>query len=210
MDFESDAEYLPTRESLLSRLRNWDDETSWKEFFETYWKMIYRVARRSGFGDAEAQDIVQETIISVAKALPQFKYDPSRGSFKSWLLKLTRSRITDHFRRKHYHRAGQQLPREESLSSSVLAEQAGPEAADLDKLWDEEWRQNIMNNAIERVKLLVSPRRYQMFHSHVVQGVSARQVAERLNANLAEVYISKYKVSALLKKQIKDLEKSLS
>lgn len=210
MDAEADVEYLPTRESLLSRLRNWDDETSWKDFFETYWKMIYRVARRSGFGDTEAQDIVQETIISVAKALPQFKYDPSIGSFKSWLLQITRSRINDHFRKKHYHRAGQQLPREEALSTSVMEAQAAPEPRKLDTVWNEEWLQNIMDKAIERVKLLVSPKRYQMFYLHGLKGLPARQVAERLNANLAEVYIAKYKVSALLKKEIKALEESLA
>src|SRR5260221_282977 len=91
--------YLPTRESLLIRLRNWGDEASWKDFFETYWKLIYSVARRTGMNDVEAQDVVQETIITVVRKLPEFKYDPAIGSFKGWLLTLTRSRIQDQFRR---------------------------------------------------------------------------------------------------------------
>src|SRR5262245_26880462 len=55
-------EFIPTRVSLLHRLKNWDDQESWKIFFETYWKLLYSVARRSGLAEAEAQDIVQETI----------------------------------------------------------------------------------------------------------------------------------------------------
>src|SRR5688572_618544 len=34
-------EFIPTRQSLLSRLRDWDDRESWNDFFETYWKLIY-------------------------------------------------------------------------------------------------------------------------------------------------------------------------
>src|SRR5215510_11588728 len=37
-----------TRTSLLSRLRNVDDDASWRTFFDTYWRLIYNVARKSG------------------------------------------------------------------------------------------------------------------------------------------------------------------
>src|SRR5262245_37419305 len=49
---------IPTRQSLLVRLKDWDDSTSWKDFFDTYWKLIYGVARKAGLTDAEAQDVV--------------------------------------------------------------------------------------------------------------------------------------------------------
>src|SRR5262245_3171643 len=77
---------LPTRWSLLSRLKNWDDQESWQEFFDTYWRLIYSVAVKAGLSDVEAQDVVQETVITVAKKLEQFKTDPAHGSFKGWLL----------------------------------------------------------------------------------------------------------------------------
>ncbi len=47
-------EFLPTRKSLLSRLKNWDDSQSWREFFDTYWSLIYGVAIKGGLSDAEA------------------------------------------------------------------------------------------------------------------------------------------------------------
>src|SRR6266581_2625572 len=92
-------ELIPTRRSLLSRLKDWDDQASWKDFFDTYWKLVYGVAIKSGLTDAEAQDVVQETVLSVAKKMQAFKYDPAVGSFKSWLLLITRRRITDHLRK---------------------------------------------------------------------------------------------------------------
>src|SRR5215475_2900811 len=94
------TDFLPTRRSLLSRLKSCDDQTGWQEFFETYWRLIYGVAIKAGLNDAEAQDAVQETVITVAKNLEQFKTDPAHGSFKGWLLHTTRWRIADQFRKR--------------------------------------------------------------------------------------------------------------
>ncbi|MBM3833633.1 MAG: sigma-70 family RNA polymerase sigma factor [Verrucomicrobia bacterium] len=66
---ENPDEFIPTRRSLLSRLKDWDDQESWKEFFNTYWKLIYGVAIKSGLTDAEAPDVVQDAIISIAKKM---------------------------------------------------------------------------------------------------------------------------------------------
>src|SRR6185369_2920245 len=78
-------ERLPTRQSLLSRLKDWNDQEGWKEFFDTYWQLIYNAAVRTGLTDSEAQDVVQETLIEVATHMPGFHYDPAIGSFKGWL-----------------------------------------------------------------------------------------------------------------------------
>src|SRR2546426_12491692 len=84
---------IPTRATLLQRLKDWQDQPSWQEFFDTYWRLIYGVARKAGLTESEAEDVVQETMFSVAKHMPSFKYDPAIGSFKGWLLTLTRWRI---------------------------------------------------------------------------------------------------------------------
>src|SRR5438093_1514906 len=138
MSTESD-QFIPTRASLLTRLKNWDDQEGWKRFFDTYWKLIYSVARKAGLADAAAQDVVQETILSVAKQMPKFKYDPSVGSFKGWLAQLTRRRIIDHLRKRHYQSHGQQFRKEETLSTSIAEAQPDPAAVDLESMWDEEW-----------------------------------------------------------------------
>src|ERR1044071_5376088 len=89
---------LPTRRSLLSRWKRWDDQEGWQEFFETYWKLIYTVALHAGLRESEAEEVVQDTIVSVARQMPNFKYDETRGSFKSWLFLITHPRIPSHLR----------------------------------------------------------------------------------------------------------------
>src|SRR5882672_11924525 len=85
---------LPTRRSLLGRLTDLQDQTAWREFFDSYWRLIYNVARSAGLDDPEAQDVVQNTFIYLSRRMPNFRYDPARGAFKSWLRVVTRSRIS--------------------------------------------------------------------------------------------------------------------
>ena len=92
--------WIPTRESLLSRIKRWDDQESWRDFFNTYWKLIYRAAIKAGLSDAEAQEVVQETVMVVAKKMEHFKYDPAKDSFKGWLLYLTRKQIAMQYRKR--------------------------------------------------------------------------------------------------------------
>src|SRR5258705_13383196 len=82
-------EFIPTRQSLLERLKRWDDQESWRDFFDTYWRLIYGAAVKSGLNDAEAQDVVQDTVIIVAKKMEAFKYDPEGDSLKGWLFYLS-------------------------------------------------------------------------------------------------------------------------
>jgi RNA polymerase sigma-70 factor (ECF subfamily) len=195
---------------LLSRLRNWDDQQSWQRFFELYWKLIYSVARKAGLSDPEAQDVVQETIISVARHMPSFRYDPELGSFKAWLMQLTRWRIMDELRKKQYESGGKRRPREQTLGSAVIEMHAGTSDGQLEALWNEEWNQHMLETAISKVKKQVSAAQFQMFHLHVVKQMPAKDVAKRLKAKLAEVYFAKYKVGRLVQKQIKLLENNLT
>lgn len=201
-------ELIPTRETLLSRLRDLGDDSSWREFFETYWRLIYNVARKSGFSDAAAQDIVQETFVTLSRHMPEFHYKPQVGSFKSWLLQITRSRMIDALRRKTSRQGDEFIPREEALSTSLLESQSTDPG--LEAVWDEEWRTHLLEKAIERVKQTADARQFQMFHLHVVKNVPALQVARRLGAKLPEVYFAKYKISARLKKEIRRLEHNSS
>ena len=90
---------LKTRASLIERVRNCQDQASWQDFFDTYWRLIYSTAHKAGLSDEESQDVVQETMLCVSRRMPTFRYDPAR-SFKAWLLNMTRWRIVDQFRKR--------------------------------------------------------------------------------------------------------------
>ena len=92
--------YAKTRKSLIARLENWEDQRTWDDFYQTYWKLIYSVGIKAGLRHDEAFDTVQETILSIAKQSKKNLYDPDQGSFKTWLMNMTRWRINDQFRKR--------------------------------------------------------------------------------------------------------------
>ena len=202
-------ELIPTRRSLILRLRDWDDQASWNDFFETYWKLIFSVALKAGLNDAEAQDVVQETIISVARYIPGFRYDPALGSFKSWLMRITRTRIADHFRKRRFEKGGKRFPREQAMDPGQMEAYADLGDFDLEAAWNEEWERHILANALAKVRESVNPVQYQMFYLHVCKGLPARQVAASLGVKLAEVYFAKYKVGSATKKAVQQMRDSM-
>jgi RNA polymerase sigma factor (sigma-70 family) len=202
---ENPDELIPTRQTLLSRLKDWQDEDSWREFFETYWKLIYSIARKSGLHDTEAQEVVQETVIAISKQMPKFKYDPAQGSFKGWLLKLTQWRIGDQFRKR---RNGMRFANEGVESGEFSVENIPDEGRmDLDELWEEEWKKNLMDSAIERVKKRADPKQYQLFDLAVFKEWPVLRIAKAMGVNPGKVYLAKHRVSVEIKKELQKLRK---
>jgi RNA polymerase sigma-70 factor (ECF subfamily) len=195
-------ELIPTRQSLLSRLKDWNDQESWKAFFDTYWKLIYNAAVKAGLNDAEAQDVVQETVISVLKSMPSFEYDAEKGSFKTWLLRLTCWRVVDQLR-KRQREINQRKPATSTSTKTATVERvADPVGLKLEATWNEEWEQNLMEAALERVKRKVDPKQYQVFDLCVVREWPVARVARALKVNRGRVYLAKHRINNLIKREI--------
>src|SRR5260370_38980214 len=82
-----------TRASLLVRLRDGRDNEAWRQFVELYSAVVYGFARKRGLQDADAADVMQDVLRSVASAAGRLNYDPSRGSFRGWLYTIARNKI---------------------------------------------------------------------------------------------------------------------
>jgi RNA polymerase sigma factor (sigma-70 family) len=211
-------ELIPTHESLLSRLKNWEDRDSWQEFFDTYWKLIYSTARKTGLTDAEAQDIVQETVLSVARNIEGFRYDPAVCSFKTWMLQMTRWRILNQLKRRQRDQGGPFMgPPEFSAPyateaadrTSTLDRVPDPAGPDLEAIWDEEWEKNLLSAAMERLKRRVDPEQLQLFDLYCLEQWPAQKVARTLGVSLGRVYLTKHRVGRLLKKEVQALRRNL-
>lgn len=196
---------MATRRSLVERLPDWRNQKDWYEFFETYWKLIYSVATKAGLTDAEAQDVVQETIITVAKRVEGLKYDPAQGSFKGWLLHITRWRIADQFRKREPAVAAR-TKRGDTRRTATIERAPDSAGIDLESAWDAEWRENLIAAAVARIKRKVDARQYQIFDCYVMKEWPAQKVAKELGVNIAQVYLAKHRISALMKKELKSLE----
>lgn len=186
--------FIPTRESLLSRLKDGTHEGDWREFFETYWKLIYNAARRRGLTDTEAEDVVQETMVALVKNISKFEYDPKRGSFKNWLMNLTQWKIVDQFRK-----------RDRAVHLDTTFDVAVD--SEFEDRWSAEWHLNIASEAARRVKTKVSPRAFQAYTTNVVQGRGPRTTATLLKMSVPAVYMATFKVRKLLKAEALRLEK---
>ena len=195
-------ELIPTRQSLLSRLKDWNDQESWKVFFDMYWRLIYKAALKAGLAEVEAQDVVQETVISVLKSMETFDYKAESGSFKRWLLRVTSSRIQDHLRNREPELEPLQRQTATHTRTATADRVPDPASLDLGAAWDEEWERNLMEVAIERVKKKVDPAHYQLFDLYVLQEWPVSRVAHALQVNPGKVYIAKHRVGKLIKKEL--------
>ena len=198
-------ELLPTRRSLIERLRDLGDQPSWREFFDTYWKLIYGAAIRAGLSDQEAEDVVQETVIGVARKMESFRYDPSVCSFKGWLMHVTRCRIADQFRRRRPQNVPLAAPRADTTAETTL-NLRDPAADVLEGIWNEEWQKNLVDVAMDRVRRRANPEHYQIFHLHAVKGLGVRDVAKLTGASLPKVYVTYHRIAKLVKAEVRRLE----
>ncbi len=188
---------------MVERLVNLEDQQRWQEFFDRYWRLIYGVARKSGLNDAESQDVVQETVIAVAKNIT--KYERQSGSFKSWMLQVTRWRIVDQIRKRAP--GGPSSPRETGGRTATIDRLPSPEGYDVESEWEREWQENLLAAALDRVKRRVDPRHYQIFDCAVFKQWPAAKVAKQLGVSIAQVYLVRHRIGAVLKREIKAAER---
>ena len=194
----NEADSNPTRQSLLVRLKDWGDQASWRDFFDTYWRLIHATACKAGLTQTEAEEVVQEVMIAAAKKMPGFTYEPGKDSLKGWLLSVTRWKVADQFRKRNRAigassgtleaaRDTLALPNDDTDRTATAERVADPKSIDLDAIWDGEWRENLLHSALDRVKRRVNPAHYEIYHLHVVQGLSPRETASALAVSTARV-----------------------
>ncbi|MBI5385937.1 MAG: sigma-70 family RNA polymerase sigma factor [Verrucomicrobia bacterium] len=206
---EPPDEFLPTRRSLLTRLKNWDDQEGWRVFFDTYWKLIYSVALQAGLSHTEAEDVVQETVLGVAKKMRGFRYDPAIGSFKAWLLLNVRSRIADHLRKKASAKATLIRPAPATGTGTSFLERApDPALPQLDALWEAEWQRHSLETALERVKARVSAKQYLIFDLYALKQTPIGKITRSLGVSLGQVYLAKHRVARALREEMRKLERA--
>ncbi len=196
---------IPTRRTLLGRLADLNDHDGWQEFFDTYWRLIYEVALRAGLTESEAEEVVQETLISVARQMPEFRYDPHRGRFKGWLLQITHRRIADQIRKQKQANGATGAAPVERVGPDRLETLADSEDQ-MQRIWDQEWERHLLNTALANVRKRVRPEQYQLFDLYVLQQWPLRKITATLGVSAGRVYLVKHRIGTLLRKEIRSLE----
>ena len=200
-----DRDSVPTRTSLLGRVKNLHDRASWQEFHDTYRSIIYGFARKAGLSPEEAEDAVQETFSDLARKLPGFEYDRARGSFKAWLLTLARWRVIDQFR--------QRPPppptldgRKDTPCTRAVERIPDPASLDLNRLWEEQWASRLLEAAQQGVRRKADPRKFQIFDLCVNQELPPQKVAGAFGISVAQVYLAKHRITEMIKLEARRLD----
>ncbi|MEM6689552.1 MAG: sigma-70 family RNA polymerase sigma factor [Planctomycetota bacterium] len=194
---DSDA----TSESLLYSLKTSPESFVWDNFVNKYQPLITKWCRSWGLQDADCHDAAQEVLLRLCKALKQFDYDPSK-SFRAWLKTVTRRCVST--QNKRLLRAG----RGEG-GSEVLERLNSVEAQDdLVKRIDDDYSQELANLALLRVRTKVHPRTWDAFRLTTQEGMAGKEVAQKLNMQVAHVYVAKSEVLKALRNEVQRLEPS--
>lgn len=202
----SSHDFSRTRRSLLTRLKDWEDKQGWQEFMERYGRFIIGVARRSGFTKEEAEDILQDTLVTVAKRIPTFRYQGERGSFKAWLLMIVKSRIIDFLRKKQ-----RRLPSASGYPSDEeatrLEERIVQQEDDLshEGIWQKEWETHVLETAMERVKARIPAKHFLAFRMCTTQDKSPAEVAKALGFSLPRIYLIRHRAGRMVAAEIERL-----
>jgi RNA polymerase sigma factor (sigma-70 family) len=207
MDFRK-TDPLVTHASLLERLKDLDDQESWQQFYSTYRRLILSFAVKHGLTETEAEEVVQETVITVARNLPEFQYDPKRCSFKTWLFNLALWRIQDQIRKRHPEEVPFHRKPGGKVRTGTVERLPGPEGERLAALWEEEWKKDLFERALAKLRAdLVDEKQYQIFDLYALRHWPAHKVARSLGVSLSSVYYNKLCVSRLLRREIQRLQK---
>ncbi|MBI2929487.1 MAG: sigma-70 family RNA polymerase sigma factor, partial [Verrucomicrobia bacterium] len=163
----------------------------------------------SGLTNEEAEDVVQETVVTVAKTMKSYRYEPEKCRFKTWLMRITRMRIIDQMRKRGPEFGARPIRTGPATRTPTEERIPDPAPPFTEVLWDEEWQKNLIDAAMDRVKRRVKPEQYQIFYLSVVKELGTVHVARTLGVSAAQVYLVKHRVAAFVKKEIQRLEKSL-
>jgi len=185
---------------LLLRIRDPRDRVAWQDFVRLYAPLIHAYGMRRGLQDASAADLVQQVLMRVSQAAAGFEYDPRRGSFRGWLLTITRHEWLKMIRHASREPAG-------SGESAVRQwlEQQPDESAD-EAFWNDAHQRNLFHWAAEKVKPEFRETTWRAFWMTAVEGQDIDAVAAELQMTRGAIYIARSRIVARLRLEIEAVE----
>jgi RNA polymerase sigma-70 factor (ECF subfamily) len=189
-----------TRVTLLGRLRrDPGDQAAWAEFVDHYGRKVYAWCRAWSLQEADAQDVTQTVLMKLAGTMRDFRYDPAQ-SFRAWLRTVAQRAWYDFLE-------ARRRPGRGSGGSVMLDQHATVEAQDdLLRQLDEAFDREVFEAAVARVRLRVAPQTWEAFHLTAREGLSGAEAAGRIGMQVAQVYVARRRVQAMLAEEVCELE----
>jgi RNA polymerase sigma factor (sigma-70 family) len=189
-----------TRASLLLRLADRADEAAWHEFAKIYTPVVYRLAVRRGLQHADAEDLSQQVLASVAKAIDRWEHDPARAKFRTWLHRIAQNAIINAL-----SRAAPDRGAGGSVIAPALGKQAAPADADSD-LIRLEIRRGVFLWAADQIRLEFRPATWGAFWLTAVENKSVEQAAQELGLSVGSIYAARSRIMRRLKEKVSEFD----
>jgi RNA polymerase sigma factor (sigma-70 family) len=179
---------IPTQITLLNRLKNQGAAQDWERFYRIYAGPIFGLARQFGLDPNAAQDVVQETMMSLTKALLTFEYDPAKGKFRGWLWRLVRNKTQEAWRRSKKHQATS-LDQTDQGSQIAQINQLQSNDVPADEMLEKAWRLQLVNSGMKLLSQTpqISKRNLDIFRAVAIEGRDANEVAVQFDTNLNNI-----------------------
>ncbi len=196
---------ITTNESLLGRLRAENAHHAWQEFFDAYWGAILRYARKLGLSEAQAEEVLQETMVALMRLLPQFVYNRRKGRFRNFLLTIVHRKSLATLQRAARNREVRWHEAMEPPPRGATENEGGADGEARAR-----WRDSLMEEAIRRLR--AAPRlgenSFEVFEAYVLQGEPAAEVARRYGLTENAVYQIRNRFLRRLRIEVARLMKS--
>lgn len=193
-----------TRYSLVLRIQDPQNNAAWAEFVAIYEPIIYHFVCRQGLQHADACDLSQEVFRRVAGAARQWQPDEARGTFRSWLFRISKNLIIDFLRQQQ-----RQLGRASGDSAVQRTLEGQPAQTDASTSIELEYRRHLFQLAGRSIQQEFSPDTWQAFWKTTIESQSITSVAAQQNMTTGAVYIARSRVLARLRQRVKEIEGSV-
>ncbi len=177
-----------TSDSLLIRVRDTQDRASWDRFVAIYRPIVYRIGRRRGLQDTDAEDLAQRVMIQVANAIPDWEKDTRKGNFRGWLHRVSVNALISLLRSEKRHQASggsEFLERTHSLEAS---------SEEIEQLIEEEHLRCRLRWAAEQVRGEFTDSSWRAFWLTTLDDVSVTHAAEQLSTSTGAVYAARSRI----------------
>ncbi|MFT5326301.1 MAG: RNA polymerase sigma-70 factor (ECF subfamily) [Planctomycetaceae bacterium] len=185
-----------TNETLLARVRDPQDREAWAEFVSIYRPLLYRVGRRYGLQDVDAQNLVQDVLQKVTRQVEQWESGKPAGGLRRWLATVARHAAIDAIRRVRPDAAQGGTSVQKRLQD--LRERPDSSEAELQRELDRQ----AFRWAAARIRDEFTDSTWSAFWQTMVEGESCSEVAESAGRTLGSVYTARSRVMQRLKEEV--------